>query len=254
MSKSHEHLLVEAREFLGIAEQIDVNPREARRRAYIGAAERIAEYKDKTGCTNVLLASKISADQGTVSRLLKWHKSGYKAATPFLMDEQATGRAALSHTKRTLRERPKEVAADIAEAMEDPEVAQAVTAHASPKALGNVDVAASSESYVRKQQQRRKPPADAASNQLGGVGPAETSQQVHDESMEPMLDRLYHTAKSAENRMERFGFRLALTELGEFNEVRERLIEVGKLVARFLDEVDAAEEVKEANEAEGAPR
>lgn len=171
-------------------------------------------------------------------------------------DASATGGRPRDDIRKTINDpetRPK-VVAQIAEAMEDPEVAQAVTAVASTQALLNVDAAAASEGYTRREAVRKPPPDNAASHQLGGDGPVGLAQRLHDESMEPRLHSLYSRAKSCENQMQKYGFRMALTGLDEFEEERERLVEVGKLVALFLEELDAAEDAKKANEAEGASR
>jgi hypothetical protein len=168
----------------------------------------------------------------------------------------STESARPSDNLRALRTDPIKVAGDIAKAMENPEVAQAVAAAADDTALTNVDIATSTETYLRRKREEAKhqPPDDAASHRLGGTGPVELSQRIHDESMEPRLHSLYSTAKSCENQMHKYGFRMALTDLGEFDQERERLTEVGKLVALFLDELDAADDAKKANETEGASR
>src|SRR4029077_9752078 len=102
--------------------------------------------------------------------------------------------------RRLIAEKPAEVASEIARAMEDPEVAQAVAAEASPKALGNVDIAASTESYMRKRAATKPPPADAASRQLGGIGPAAMAEKIHNESMEPAITRIIGSFWSARQR------------------------------------------------------
>ena len=133
-------------------------------------------------------------------------------------------------------------------------MAQAVAAAATPEALANVDIATSTESYLRKRKTEAEhvPPEDAASRQLGGIGPGAMAEKIHNESMEPAITSLWAAAEKALGRKRRHGFRLALTKLGEFDEVREELVHVGKLVAEFLDDVDAVEEHRKQNEAEGA--
>ena len=86
-----------AREFLAIAESGD-----AKREAYKRAAEEIAAHKAETGDSDASLARMIGRKQPFVSKLLKWRDTGFAAATPFLMDPQATQRAAQSHAKRVL--------------------------------------------------------------------------------------------------------------------------------------------------------
>ena len=199
-----------------------------------------------------------AADDGHVAHAVELRpgaEANVKAEKlPPWSDYYSTESARPSDNLRALRTDPIKVAADIAKAMEDPAVAQAVTAQASTTALGNVDTAASTERYMRNRRAQTPPPDDAASHQFGGTGPVEMSQRIHDETMEPRLHSLYHAAKSAENQMRKYGFRMALTDLGEFDQERERLTEAGKLIALFLDEIDAAEETKKANETEGASR
>jgi len=67
------------------------------------AAEEIAAYKEETRETQSFIAMKLNISTGKLSMLLKWRESGYKAQTPFLMDTQATSRAARSHAKAVLR-------------------------------------------------------------------------------------------------------------------------------------------------------
>jgi len=115
-----DHLAL-AKEDLAIAESAD-----AKREAYKRAAEHIAAYQGETGESQTSIAMLIGRSQRTVSQILKWRDSGYEAQTPFLMDAKATDRAAVSHTKRILREHPEAVAEEIAEAMDKPEVREEV--------------------------------------------------------------------------------------------------------------------------------
>lgn len=168
-------------------------------------------------------------------------------------DSGGRPRSSVEEIGKAMATRPefaKRMAPHIAKAMETPGVAQEVAAQASQAALGAVDIATSTESYMRRRAAQTPPPADAASHQLGGIGPAEMSDKLFNETMEPRLDSLYFAAKSAENQEAKFGFRMALTDVGEFAEMRDRLTEVGRLIAHFLDMVDAAEVTKQANEAE----
>ena len=91
--------LTRAREYIAIAESSD-----AKREAYKRAAEHIAAHRAETGDSHESVARYCNTSRERVSKLLQWRDTGYAAATPFLMDERATGRAARSHTKKWLRE------------------------------------------------------------------------------------------------------------------------------------------------------
>jgi len=96
-AQASEHL-ARAKEYLAIAES-----RDSKREAYIKAADEIAAHKDeKPKETNENLARFLGVTKDRVSKLLRWRESGFKAETPYLMDDQATTRAARSHTKKVL--------------------------------------------------------------------------------------------------------------------------------------------------------
>jgi hypothetical protein len=90
--------LQRAREFLAIAEKGD-----SKREAYKAAAEEVAAAIAE-GMTPVAVATALGKSRNFVRILLAWHESGYKADTPWLMDKNATTRAAISHTKKVIRE------------------------------------------------------------------------------------------------------------------------------------------------------
>jgi len=116
--------LKRAKAFLAIAESKD-----SKREAYKMAAAEIAAYKQESGCTQEFLARNLKTTKSTISKLLTWYESGFQAETPFLMDGDATRRAAVSHTKRTLREAsPKQMQEILADLPDDAveEVRQAV--------------------------------------------------------------------------------------------------------------------------------
>jgi hypothetical protein len=102
MTKLDERL-ARAKAYLAVAESKD-----SKREAYKLAAKEIAAYKEETGESNRKIAAACKTHDRTIDRLLKWHASGFKADTPFLMDGKATERAAMSHTKAVLREAPLE--------------------------------------------------------------------------------------------------------------------------------------------------
>lgn len=109
-----DHLAM-AKEDLAIAESGD-----AKREAYKRAADHMAAAKaEDPKLTSTVLARTVGTSEGTVRKLLRWRESGFQAETPFLVDERATERAALSHAKKIIREEPKKIAAAITEA--DPE-------------------------------------------------------------------------------------------------------------------------------------
>ncbi len=60
------------------------------------SAEEIAAYKQETSTSNRQVAIAMATSRQKVDALMKWRESGFKAQSPFLMDEQATDRAALS--------------------------------------------------------------------------------------------------------------------------------------------------------------
>jgi hypothetical protein len=122
----------------------------------------------------------------------------------------------------------------------------------SDDALGAIDTAASTSSYLRKEARRQPPPENAASRKLGGVGPQAMADKLFNESMEPRLNRIHSAFKSAEIQWLKFGFRLALTPVEEFEELDAQMREIGTLYAQMMDLYDAAKEAKVANEAEGA--
>jgi hypothetical protein len=150
--------------------------------------------------------------------------------------------------------RAKEFAPSIAKAMEDAEVAQAVSAESSLDALRNVDAAASTEVYMRKRAAETPPPADAASHSLGGLGPHGMSDAIFRMALEPRVDRVEGALRSLKTHVEIRGAHLALTDVGEFGVLDERMREIGKLVAFMMDAIDDAKRAKLANEAEGAQR
>src|SRR5262245_49664806 len=114
----HEDHLARAKAYLAIAESGD-----AKREAYKLAAEEIAAYKEETGSTNAEIADALaSASRQTVDRILKWRRAGYpEGTTPHTMADgnglTPTERAALSHTKTTLKNADpdtiKEIVADL---------------------------------------------------------------------------------------------------------------------------------------------
>jgi hypothetical protein len=130
--------LERARQYLGIAESKD-----AKREAYKAAANEIVAHKQETNESFVRIAIRLGrvgdendqkqrdAGSAYISAIAKWHKSGFKAETPFLADGNATGRASVSHTKKILREGsteeikellddlPDEVIEKVAEATEE---------------------------------------------------------------------------------------------------------------------------------------
>jgi hypothetical protein len=136
--------LENAVQFLAIAEGVYDDPAKARKAAYKSAAEEFAAHKDETGDSTRVIADSCknrghSINQSTIVKLLKWRASGYKAKSPFLMDEKATSRARTSHAKSALKnpserktvldslteDEQVEVARDI---LRDPEVTAKVVA------------------------------------------------------------------------------------------------------------------------------
>lgn len=115
--------LVRAKKYIAVAESKD-----AKREAYKAATNEIAAYKAETGASNAAIAIALGRVKDTndpkarrtgadyVAKLLKWRDSGFKDATPFTEGGEMSGRVAVSHTKRTLRERPVE---EIKEMLDD---------------------------------------------------------------------------------------------------------------------------------------
>lgn len=122
-----------AKHYLAIAESGD-----ARREAYRQATEEIVAAKQEDpALTNVQVATFMGRSHTYVDKLLRWRATGYDAATPFLADEQATTRAANSHARKVLRERPEVLAQELAQQPVDVQAAFAeqVVKHA-PEAVG----------------------------------------------------------------------------------------------------------------------
>jgi len=86
--------LARAKAYLAIAESKD-----SKREAYKRAAKEIAAYKDATKDTYDHIAIRLGKSKPTIEKLMKWHRSGYEADTPFLADTEAVKRAARSHAK-----------------------------------------------------------------------------------------------------------------------------------------------------------
>jgi hypothetical protein len=101
--------LERAKAYLAIAEAGD-----ARHEAYRQAAEEIAAYRDETGATWPDIAMSLGQHLRRVQRLMEWRRGGYTAASPWLADEQATTRAADSHARKVVRERPEVIADEMA--------------------------------------------------------------------------------------------------------------------------------------------
>lgn len=148
-----------ARKYLAIAESGD-----SKRDAYKAAAEAIAAHKAETGESNVVVATTIHKSEGEVRRLLKWRESGYKADSPYLMDTNATSRAAKSHTKKVLRDPVKRE--EVMEALSDDERAKIIESAAKKsgpkvrKAVESAEEREARERFKRSREaadQRRKP-------------------------------------------------------------------------------------------------
>jgi hypothetical protein len=90
--------LARAKVYLAIAESKD-----SKREAYKKAANEVVAYKKEyPKATWREIAISLGRTGQYVGQLAKWHGTGFKAETPFLMDGQATQRAARSHTKSVL--------------------------------------------------------------------------------------------------------------------------------------------------------
>ena len=116
--KTTDHLAL-AKEDLEIAESGN-----AKREAYKRAADHIAAYRKDSDDKDYrrTAASYCNTSVHTIDKLVKWHGTGFKADTPFLMDDQATNRAARSHTKSVLKDPEQRKAAIDALAKDDPSV------------------------------------------------------------------------------------------------------------------------------------
>lgn len=117
--------LVRAKQCLMIAESSD-----SKREAYVQAAEEIAAaFKEDPGLTKPAVATAVGINHQKVGVLLKWRESGFVAQTPWLMDKNATKRAALSHARKVLRENPEAVIEEMADAVDNPRVKAALLSH-----------------------------------------------------------------------------------------------------------------------------
>ena len=90
--------LKRAKEYLRIAESSD-----SKKEAYKAAAKEIVAAVAE-GKSQRTVATVLGKSPAFVKALLDWQKSGFKADTPWLADEKATSRAALSHAKAVLRD------------------------------------------------------------------------------------------------------------------------------------------------------
>jgi hypothetical protein len=95
--------LVQAKKYLAIAES-----RDSKREAYKRATQELVAYKSETRATIADIAISVGKSEPTIKKLFAWHRSGFKAESPFLADSEATNRAARSHTKAVLRDAPME--------------------------------------------------------------------------------------------------------------------------------------------------
>ena len=109
MPRQLDARLARAKAYLAIAESKD-----AKREAYKRAANEIAAFKDATRATYSDIAISLGKSEVTVRKLVTWRRDGFKADTPFLMDAEATKRAARSHTKAVLSD-PSEAAKVVAD-------------------------------------------------------------------------------------------------------------------------------------------
>ena len=119
------------RQYIEIAESQD-----SQRDAWVKAADALEHRKRATGQSNPELGAEVDRSKDWVSKVLAWRASGYIQRTPFT-DGGNAPRAATSHTRKVLRERPVDVAPEIAKALEDPEVQREVIA-ASPRVASNM--------------------------------------------------------------------------------------------------------------------
>jgi hypothetical protein len=226
------------------------------------ADEIIAAQKEDPTLSNVEIARRIGRNESWVRRLVQARTisppeaSGEGFKVDWERGSHATAEEIEKGAKKILADptRAKGLAPSFAKAMEDAEVAQAVSSESSLGALKNVDAAASTEVFMRKRAAQTPPPADAASRKLGGVGPAEVSEEIFQMSLEPRVDRVEATLRSLKTHVEIKGAHLALTDVGEFDALDERMREIGVLFTFMLDAVDDAKRAKLANEAEGASR
>lgn len=152
--------LERAKQFLTIAESGD-----AKREAYKAAAEEIAAHIEETGDSQASVATDIGCERDRVHKILRWRKAGYpEGTTPFTMADGGgslpTDRAATSHTKKVLREQPQSVAPEIAKAMEDPEVREAVARHMTTQTANDISDAVRGLPHEPVERERRRKEAE----------------------------------------------------------------------------------------------
>jgi|SRR5215471_665239 len=98
MNEAAKQHLERAQEFLAIAGAVD-----PKRDAYIKAATELALFRDTSPKQwRQAAASYCNTSTATVDKLVKWHDAGFTGKSPFLMDGEATKRAARSHAKKVL--------------------------------------------------------------------------------------------------------------------------------------------------------
>jgi hypothetical protein len=228
---------------------------------YLKAADEIAAWLGEDSARTQRQAAEIIGHHvSTVNRLLLLRRNNRDDSSQTTPDwgrgSHATTEEIEQGVKKALADpaKAKSLAPSIAKAMEDPEVAQAVSTESSLGALRNVDAAATTEVYMRQRGGRTQPPADAASRSLGGVGPAAMSDQIFGMALEPHLTRIEGALASLKTHVGIKGAHLPLTEVEEFDKLAERMAAMGALFAFMLDAVEDAKRAKLANETEGASR
>jgi hypothetical protein len=171
-----DHLAM-ARETLAIAESAD-----SKREAYRRAAEHVAAHREETSESLRTISGKLQLPMTAgsaikyVQALLKWRDTDYAAETPWLSDERATDRAAVSHSKKVLREQPEAVAPQIAEALGDPKVRRKVVEAMDDRAVegtfhDSADV--NRERTNARFEEQRVPPPDSPAGITGDEGVTE---------------------------------------------------------------------------------
>jgi hypothetical protein len=253
--------LERAKEYLAIAESED-----SKRGAYLAAAAEIKAEKDD-GMTWTQIDTVLGRGDSYGRRLVRWAYPGAGAppiAGTLPFTEPGSRRVTRDGARNMLTDperrrealgqlTPEERGELVAEQLADPAVAENAMRASSPDALRNVDTAAGTESYMRRRQ-AAPPPADAASHQLGGVGPQETADQIHANALEPRIDRVLSALASLKTHVGIRGANLALTDVSEFDELDRQVQEMSELFAFMLDAIDGAKAAKLANEAEGQAR
>lgn len=217
--------LARAKEYLAIAEAGD-----SKREAYRAAAAELAAYRDESPRKwKAAAASYCNRSTKTMEKLVQWHDTGYEAATPFLMDEKATDRAAVSHGRKVLREQPAKLAPEIAKAMEDPDVVDAVIRDMDDDAISGMVHATAEQAVARRIAADRELDTEMTVGDVVKQAGHKSHKGMTDSLIESWVDthtrRLVTNARRLKKATDESGIRLSVNpDDSDYDEVLDRTL------------------------------